>query len=106
MRLPAPLEALEEGGRLGDPHPVTDVPVLFTRQALEVGAVLSAVGLPESIRRIDRIGHEAPACHQVVVGAPAHAQQLVLTGRIVQQIDGGDQIEGAQPGEGRGVAHL
>ena len=52
------------------------------------------------------VGDEAPARHQVGVDAPEHAQQLVLARRVVEQIDRGDQIEGAQLGEGHGVAHL
>ena len=40
------------------------------------------------------------SCHrQVVVGASAHAEHLVLAGGIVEQIDRRDQVKGTQPEE-------
>jgi hypothetical protein len=47
-----------------------------------------------------------PALHQVAGDAPEHAAHLVLALCIVEQVDRGDQLKGAQLEEGHGITHL
>src|SRR5262249_31310923 len=83
----APLEALEGRGRISDKLSVAHVPIFLERLAQHRDPVWRTVGLAEGEQRIDRVGDEAPAYHQVVVGTLAHTQQLRLARRVVEQID-------------------
>src|SRR5262249_15088365 len=106
MSFLAPLKTLVGGWRFGDELPVTGVSVAVKCHAAEVASVLGPARLADGIGWGHGIGDKAPVWHEGVVGTPAHPAQLVPACRIVEQINGSDEIKGAQRREGCGIMHL